>query len=506
MAGLVESLLVAQTLLSNVSLSSSNSTLPALRARLTPRGIDYASVLSHQILQDEIHNITFPSITAEITDGPGHGVVTVHQMSIEKFEAPVFKYQLAPPHGITWKSTGGSVLIKGDWSAWYLVLFKIYVNGQVRVWAENIDIFLNASVYATKNGLPQLKVLDCAANVGSLSIDITGGVIPWIVNLFHTSIAASIRAEIHDEVCIAARGVLLNNANTALRSLPTHVPLQGGFCLDYALTSDPVSTQDYVQGESYAAISWQEDNSTAILPNPLPEPVVPLGRQRMLYFWASDFIANTFLRTAHLHDFLEFVVDKSFGGRVASFLRTTCDFICIGTAIPQLGKKYPNHTVDVVLKTIAAPFINVHAGNALLNASLSADVYISPYNTTQELVIEACVDLSGNLTVSMARRLVKGALQITNFTLTIKNSTIGTVDKQAVHLIEVLLRPILQMLATAVLDKGIELPTVENITLVRPQIVMLERAIRIETDLVYKQHYHRKLVAAKRNRRLGEKP
>ncbi len=433
-------------------------------------------------------------------------MVTVHQMNIQKFEAPEFQYQLSPPHGIAWHSTGGSVLIKGDWSAWYIVLFKIYVDGQVNVWAENIDLYLNASVYATDKGLPQLKVLDCTASIGSLSIDITGGVIPWIVNLFHSDIAARIRAEIHDEVCIAARGVLLNNANIALRSLPTHVPLEGGFYLDYALTSDPVSTQDYVQGESYAAISWQGDNSTATPPGPLPEPVVPPGRQRMLYFWASDFIANTFLRTAHVHQVFEFVIDKSLGGRIASFLRTSCDFICIGTAIPQLGKKYPNHTVDVVLKTSEAPFINVHPSDALLNASLSADVYISPYNVTKELVIEASVDLSGNLSVSMERRLVKGALEITDFSLEVTNSTIGTVDEQAVHLMEKLLRPILQVLATAVLERGIEVPTVENVSLVRPQIVLLERAVRIETDLVYKEHYHRKLMAANRTRRPRAKP
>lgn len=498
-------LLLVQTILSNVRASDTNATRPALRARLTHRGMDYASVLSHQILQDEIYNISFPEITAEITDGPGHGVVTVHKMTIKKFEAPVFQYHMAPPHGITWHSSGGSVLIEGDWSAWYLILFKIYVDGKVNVWAENVDLFLNASVYATDKGLPQLKVIDCAASIGSISIDITGGVIPWIVNLFHAQIAAQIRAEVHDEVCIAARGVLLNNANEALRSLPTHVPLQGGFYLDYALTSDPISTEDYVQGEVYAGISWEDDNTTVTPPHALPQPVVPEGDQRMLYFWASDFIANSFFRTAHLHDFLEFVVDKSLGGRIASFLRTTCDFICIGTAIPQLGKKYPNHTVDVVLKTSTAPLVSVHPSSAILNSSLSADVYISPYNVTQELVFEASVDLSGNVSVFMKRRVVKGSVKITNFTLAIINSTIGTVDKEAVHLMEVLLRPIVQMVGTALLDKGIEVPTVENISLVRPQIVLLERAVRIETDLVYKDHYHRKLLAANRTRRPSEK-
>ena len=80
-----------------------------------------------------------------------------------------------------------------------------------------------------------------------------------------------------------------------------------------------------------------------------------------------------------------------------SFLRTTCNVLCIGKVIPAIGRKFPNSTVDVHLHTLRPPkarthtllslpagmdatpiFPEIHPSGALLGALVMADVYASP--------------------------------------------------------------------------------------------------------------------------------
>jgi len=110
---------------------------PALRVRLTERGLNYAGILSQHLLQDQIYNISFPPFSLYIAGGPGYGRVTVHKMDIQSFQAPEFKYHLSPPHGIAWRSTGGFVSLKGLYrissnrAPWGALFFRL------TFWPEN---------------------------------------------------------------------------------------------------------------------------------------------------------------------------------------------------------------------------------------------------------------------------------------------------------------------------------------------------------------------------------
>lgn len=87
----------------------------------------------------------------------------------------------------------------------------------VRAGAKNFQIKLNATVQRDATGLPQVQVLSCEAAVSTLNIQIGGGVIQWIVNLFNGAIAGKLQTLIQTSACAAAQDALVKYANAKLR-------------------------------------------------------------------------------------------------------------------------------------------------------------------------------------------------------------------------------------------------------------------------------------------------
>jgi hypothetical protein len=85
---------------------------------------------------------------------------------------------------------------------------------------------LNATIQRDATGLPQVQVLSCAAAVSTLNIQIGGGVVQWIVNLFNGAIAGKLQTLIQTGVCTAAQGALLKYANEKLRYSPQDTLVQ----------------------------------------------------------------------------------------------------------------------------------------------------------------------------------------------------------------------------------------------------------------------------------------
>ena len=95
-------------------------------------------------------------------------------------------------------------------------------------------------------------------------MSLSGGVIPWIINLFKTPLSSAIKSAIHEQFCDLTRTVLLTEANNALMTLPTHIEIINNIYLDYGLIKDPVITSKYVQGE--ALIDVMIGNKTCGIP------------------------------------------------------------------------------------------------------------------------------------------------------------------------------------------------------------------------------------------------
>ncbi|KAK0420300.1 hypothetical protein QR680_014607 [Steinernema hermaphroditum] len=428
---------------------------PTLQGRISLAGLDFFSRIGHRVVDAEIPQIEYPFITLPITGGPGKGYVNVTDLKIPKFESPKFDFKLAPPNGLTWRSRDGVIRVTGKWSAEYTMLFP-------------------------------LNVSDCVAQVMKMDIEIGGGVIPWLVNLFRGPLSTTIRRVIREQFCVTTRTVLLQEANAALLELPTHFSLGKGLFMDYGLLSDPYSTPTYVQGNAY--IDVMIGNRTCDL------PVVPFKKEeiqndRMVNVWVSETIPNCLFDSAHAEKLIHFAVNRNMTPELNTLLKTSCHFweVCLGHFFPDLSQKYPNHYLDLIFRSKTAPWMNVSSDGVELESEFVVDLHISPFSENPDVLAE--LELYANLTVvpSVLNNRLIGNVTDDQIDLFQVYSKIGDFSPRILSIIKAILRPLIKLSASTVLRVGIPIPTIDNITISGDdaRIVLMDSAVRVDTNLEY---------------------
>lgn len=83
----------------------------------------------------------------------------------------------------------------------YESLLQVHTDGWVEVDAADIRSVITLGAYE-KDQRPQLEVFNCSVALGQVDLQIGGGVIPWIVNLFRADLSATIKQVIHEQVHI----------------------------------------------------------------------------------------------------------------------------------------------------------------------------------------------------------------------------------------------------------------------------------------------------------------
>lgn len=96
--------------------------------------------------------------------------------------------------------------------------------------------------------------------------------------------------------------------------------------------------------------------------------------------------------------------------------------------------------------------------------------------------------------ISMYGRKVLGSFKVSRFDVKEVTSQIGDIPRQALQTVKDLATPLLEKIANLVLKKGLKVPTFEGLRLIRPRLTLLDRSVLIESDLVYKTHYGRKII------------
>lgn len=67
------------------------------------------------------------------------------------------------------------------------------------------------------NQHPQLNIFNCTASVNKLEMNLSGGVVPWLVNLFHDALSNAVKKVIHKQFCVSAKTDILEELNQMLR-------------------------------------------------------------------------------------------------------------------------------------------------------------------------------------------------------------------------------------------------------------------------------------------------
>ncbi|KAK5971575.1 BPI2 domain-containing protein, partial [Trichostrongylus colubriformis] len=367
----------------------------------------------------EIPKIALPDITLDITAGPGHGVVAAHNLNITKFKSPNFNFLLSEK-GLSWSSSGGAVKIGGLWEAEYTI------------------------------GVP-------------VGFRIGGGVLPWLVNLFRTEISYALKKTIHNQACETARSILLVDFNEFLFSLPLHIPIGQDFYLDYALQRNVTYNSEFAEVELLADVvyglhtchpekieQWEE---AGLIP-------------KMMVVWLSETVPNCLLSSAHEGKLVQFTITKDIP-ELASYLRTSCSLfsICIGRFFPRLKSEFPDQYVDLHFHTYDAPFVQMHDGEVIMNATFAVDFYIHPRKDHMKSLARMVLESSSIILPEIVDNRLTGSLNDTQLQLWEDFSDIGEMSKTFLTMFEKVFATFARVMVEAVLHKGVPLPIFDNVTI-----------------------------------------
>lgn len=80
------------------------------------------------------------------------------------------------------------------------------MSGYVIANGKDIRSILQADFYVYEKH-PQIQIDQCSIEIEDLEINIGGGVIPWIVDLFRPQISILVKKIVHEQVCFKDRTI-----------------------------------------------------------------------------------------------------------------------------------------------------------------------------------------------------------------------------------------------------------------------------------------------------------
>lgn len=96
-------------------------------------------------------------------------------------------------------------------------------------------------------GKPAIVSAKCVADIAKFQIEVKGGIIASVMNIFKDQVSAHLKPLLERELCKRAKEFLLNDVNAKLVTFPVRAPIHQAFILDYGLVADPVVASDYLE-------------------------------------------------------------------------------------------------------------------------------------------------------------------------------------------------------------------------------------------------------------------
>ncbi|KAE9413058.1 hypothetical protein Angca_003742 [Angiostrongylus cantonensis] len=453
-----------------------------LKARVNLAAFKFFSKTAHHVVDIEVPKITLPVITCNITAGPGRGTASVYKLNVKKFRSPKFDFLLSDD-GLSWSSSQGAIKIGGLWEAEYTFLIPFYESGWIEALAADIHIKVSARVIVVNNR-PQIILNHCAADVTHFDVEIGGGVLPWLVNLFQEIISIEVRKAIHNQACETARSVLVGKFNDFLLTLPLRLPVGKGFYVNYAFEGDPVFSSSFVEGVATAEVLYGMRSCTPAMTDEWSEKsLLP----RMMVVWMSESVPNCLLSTAHAGELIQFTATKNVP-KLAPYLRTSCSLlsICIGRFFSKLSREYPDQYIDLHFHTFDSPTVRMESGGVNASATFAVDFYIHPKKLHQVNLARIILELSSSVVPEIRENRFVGRLNGSEIDVREDFSNIGKMSRTFLAMFKEVFAMTAHVMMQAILHKGVPFPVFDNITVSNSsELRVFKKYIRLDADFEF---------------------
>ncbi|XP_028667768.2 bactericidal permeability-increasing protein [Erpetoichthys calabaricus] len=455
-----------------------SGTNPGMKGLVTQRAIDYAIQVGKDIAQRELQSLDIPDVSGSASIDPiGNVYYELQGMRITSFSLsdPVVLFD----EGVGMQ-IGIDVLDIETSGYWHVKYLFISDSGSFDLMAKNIVLSVVVQIGMDSTGRLSLACVSCDSSVGDLGITFHGGA-SWLYNLFSDTIDQRIREELDRKLCPTVNEKI-NDFESQLQRMKVTFQLDPAVVLEFPLINPPLiqntSLELDIKGEWYSTAHHQEPPFT-----PCPFKL-PVENNFMLYFGLSAFSVNSAAFAYFSAGVLKLYVTDEMVPKSSPIRLTTNSF---GMFIPELPKRYPNMSMEILLLAREPPLTKVQADNITESVFGIAKMFVVLPNKTLAPAFALEINSSFKIDLSVSGQKLCGSIQLTSFNLSLSSSEIGPFQTTSM---EKIFRLGLQI---AVLPKvneklksGFPIPEFKGIALVNPLLRVNQGFLMFATDVKYR--------------------
>ena len=464
---------------------------PGFRLAITAKGLDYGRKIGISVLESSLHDLSIPDLTGKqkIDFGIGHITFTwtVSKVQIQSLTIPTSSLT-SGSNGLTLKATGISSKTGGHISVNDGHDFPhVSASTDLDITFSGISFSVSILFGNDTSGRATAKASGCSTSVADAHVHFHGGS-SWIYKVVDkiADFDKMLKDKFSPTFCQGVTEAINNQLNHALETAPVIVKVDKFAEINYALLQNPIYTPSSIvtlhKGE-FEAIAHPKD--APFSPPPLP-PVNDTSQ--MMYIWLTEYVVNTAGLVYHESGFLAYNVTPDKVPKDIPIQLNTSSFILL---IPELYKRYPNMAMLLVVKTLKPPQVHVYPSSANLTVVGEVNVeVILPNKTVQSaFIMGLTVDMNAYAWVhpNGTKQVISANITLLKFSFDIISSNIGTistgpVNKAVQFFVDLFVVPMANIYA----KRGLEIPLVEGITFINPNIGFGKGYIQISSDINYK--------------------
>ncbi|XP_051043520.1 lipopolysaccharide-binding protein [Phodopus roborovskii] len=431
---------------------------PALVARITDKGLEYAAKEGRLVLQRELQKITLPDFTGDFkVKSIGRGHYEFHSLEVKSCELRGSSLKPLPGQGLSLAISDSSIGVRGKWKARKSFL-KLQSSFGLDV--KGITISVDLLLGSDPSGRPTVTTSRCSSRIHDVDVDISGSV-KWLLNLFHNQIESKLRKVLENKVCELIQKSVTSDLQPYLQTLPVTAEIDHILGIDYSLVEAPRAKAQMLDVMFKGEIFNQNHRSPPV--SPTPTMSLPEDNKQMVYFAISNHAFNIASRVYHQAGYLNFSITDDMLPPDSNIRLNTKAF---RPFTPQITRKYPNMNLELRGTVVSAPLLNINPGNLSLAPEMEIEGFVLLPSSAPEPVFRLGVVTNAFASLTFNNSKVTGTLHPEKAQVKLIDSKVGMFN---VNLFQAFLNYyLLNTLYPDVNDelaKGFPLPLPRNIQL-----------------------------------------
>lgn len=375
---------------------------PAMVARITDKGLEYAAKEGLLSLQRELYKITLPDFSGDFKiKAVGRGQYEFHSLEIQSCQLRGPSLKPLPGRGLSLSISDSSISVRGKWKVRRSFL---KLHGSFDLDVKGVTISVDLLLGVDPSGRPTVTASGCSNRICDLELHVSGNV-GWLLNLFHNQIESKLQKVLESKICEMIQKSVTSDLQPYLQTLPVTADIDTVLGIDYSLVAAPqakAQTLDVMfKGEIF------NRNHRSPVTTPTPTMSLPEDSKQMVYFAISDQAFNIATQVYHQAGYLNFTITDDMLPPDSSIRLNTKAF---RPFTPLITRKYPDMNLELLGTVVSAPLLNVSPGNLSFAPQMEIEGFVILPSSARESVFRLGVVTNVFVSLTFDNSKVTGML------------------------------------------------------------------------------------------------